>query len=457
MSTNSPLSTCGIDFGTTNSTVAIVKNGLPQALDIDPDNNSPHILKSLIYANPQGKVEVGQKAVTSYLWDLEHIESKPPQIINTGRFIKTFGPSTGSGVGPPIFVPEIIEVDDSGRGRLLQSLKSVLTSSNYAGTSLFGKPYTLEELLALLLGQIKTRAERICQKTIDNVVLGRPVRYVGDPTKEQLALTRLTTVARMVGFKNIAFEYEPVGAALSFGIDITSPQKILVFDFGGGTLDVCIMEYPSKKVLAVSGRPIGGDLVDTKLVENKLLNYFGSDVIINHKTHLSRYLLNSISQNWYQISMLKTVKNLNDFEYYFPNSDDRQPVQNLYDLIVNDLGYNFFATVDKAKISLTDNPQANFRFKLPHYQINTTIIRPDFEKYIAPLVEESKICIEESLTTGGLNPNQIDYVILTGGSSKIPLFQQMITNIFGSSKIIKSDPFISVALGLALKADQIYH
>ena len=179
MSTDRSLSTCGIDFGTTNSTIAIVRNSRPQALAIDSDSSSPHILKSLIYASPKGKIEVGQRAVDSYLWDLEHIAALPPKIIFTGRYIKTFGPSSGGGAGPPILVPEIIEVDESGRGRLLQSLKSVLTSPNYLGTNLFGQHYTLEDLLSLLLGQLKTQAESLCQTSFDNVVLGRPVRLRG--------------------------------------------------------------------------------------------------------------------------------------------------------------------------------------------------------------------------------------------------------------------------------------
>ena len=283
MSTDYLSPSCGIDFGTTNSTVALVKDNQPFALAIDPENTNSQILKSIIYANPKGIIKVGQSALDHYLSDLINLPSLPPKIINTGRFVKTF-----DGAGKAVTVPEIIEVDDSGRGRLLQSLKSVLTSTSFYGTNLFGKTYTLTNLLSLLLGQIKDRAESACQHSLINVVLGRPVRYVGDPANEKLALDRLTQVAHQVGFKNVAFEYEPVGAALSFGLDITKSQKVLVFDFGGGTLDVCIMEYPSKKVLAVSGQPIGGDLVDSCLVKQNLLHFFGSKVTIAQKTGLPR-------------------------------------------------------------------------------------------------------------------------------------------------------------------------
>ena len=173
MSTDYLSPSCGIDFGTTNSTVALVKDNQPFALAIDPENTNSQILKSIIYANPKGIIKVGQSALDHYLSDLINLPSLPPKIIKTGRFVKTF-----DGAGKAVTVPEIIEVDDSGRGRLLQSLKSVLTSTSFYGTNLFGKTYTLTNLLSLLLGQIKDRAESACQHSLINVVLGRPVRYL---------------------------------------------------------------------------------------------------------------------------------------------------------------------------------------------------------------------------------------------------------------------------------------
>ncbi|MFA6250034.1 MAG: Hsp70 family protein [Candidatus Shapirobacteria bacterium] len=447
---------CGIDLGTTNSTVAIVQNNQPLALPIDPDNSNPRILKSLVYLNPQHRIEVGEKAISAYLWDLNNIPSLPPKIVNTGRLIKTFGPSTGSGAGPPIWVPEIIEVDDSGRGRLLQSLKSVLTSDTFAGTNLFGKYYSLEDLLALLLNQIKNRAENLLNHSLNHVVLGRPVRYVGNIAKEKLALARMKNIARKSGFQTVKFEYEPVGAALAYGLNLLESQKVIVFDFGGGTLDICIVEFPSKKILSVSGRAIGGDLVNSRLVRGKLLKHFGQDVIISAKTNLPRYLVDSISQNWYQVSLLKTVKNIQAMDYFITNADHPAPVINLRDFIINDLGFNFFNTVDLAKIDLSDHLQTLFQFTLPQTQINQPLARIDLENLVRDLVCESEECLKEALTQASLTPTQIDKVILTGGSSKIPIFLSQITQKFGHEKIVHSDPFTTVALGLALRAQEVF-
>ncbi|MFA5827945.1 MAG: Hsp70 family protein [Candidatus Shapirobacteria bacterium] len=445
---------CGIDFGTTNSTVAVSKNGVPVALSIDPFNKNPKILKSLIYLNPDGGREIGRRAIDRYLWDVKNISAKPPMLVETGKTIKTFGPSTASGAGKVIFVPEIIEVDVSGRGRLLQSLKSVLTTESFKGSTIFGQFFPLENLLSVLLSQIKERAQKLLNRQLDSVVLGRPVRYVGSG-KEKLALERMSAVAKNSGFKNVEFEYEPVGAALNYGIDINTPSNVLVFDFGGGTLDVCIMNFPSQKVISVSGRPIGGDLLDSIIVENKILKYFGKGVIISKKMPMPRYFLSALT-SWYQITLLKNVKDLETLDYYITNADIQKPVQNLKNLIINDDGYNFFHRVDQTKIKLSSEDKNQFKFKCEYFSIKETIFRNEFEDMITAELSETNKCLDEALKGASLRPSQIDKVLVTGGSSKIPVFKQILVQKFGADKIIDSDRFTSVALGLGIKSEQVF-
>lgn len=445
---------CGIDFGTTNSTVAISVNGRPLALDIDPVNKNPKILKSLIYINPNGEKQIGRTAIDRYLWDVKNIPAKAPMLIETGNMIKTFGPSSVSGAGKVIYVPEIIEVDVSGRGRLLQSLKSVLTNESFKGSTLFGQFIPLEDLLSTLLTQIRERAQRLIGSPLDSVILGRPVRYVGSG-KEKLAIQRMSKVARQSGFKNVEFEYEPVGAALNYGIDINAQSNVLVFDFGGGTLDVCIMNFPSKEVVSVSGRPIGGDLLDSIIVENKLLKYFGKGTIISGKMPMPRYYLSALT-SWYQITLLKNVKDLETLDYYITNADKQKPLQNLKKLIINDYGYNFFRRVDQAKINLSSGEECQFKFKCSDFSIIESLLRKDFENMITEQLTETDKCLNEALKEACLGSKQIDKVLVTGGSSKIPIFKNLLTKKFGIDKIIDSDRFTSVALGLGIKSEQVF-
>lgn len=446
----SSLSSCGLDFGTTNSTIAIVKDGQPLALDIDPLNSNPKILKSLIYLNPGEQRAIGHQAIDRYLWDIKNIPAVPPKIIDTGRKLKVFKPSSVGGVGGIELVPELVEVDVSGRGRLLQSLKSVLTSDTFTGTTLFNHFYTLEDLLTELLSEIKIRAEKILNYQLDSVTLGRPVRYVGSG-KETLALDRMRRVGERSGFKNIDFEYEPVGAALHYGLNLHQRQYVLVFDFGGGTLDVCIMSFPEKKIIAVSGRPIGGDLLNSLIVQNRLLHFFGSQTIFSGRLPFPRYFISALT-NWYQISLFKTVRDLQALDYFITNADDSTPIKRLRDLIVNDYGYLFFQTVDRCKIKLSTHDSTIFKFSCADFSISQKLLRSDFENIIYDQILETQKCLDESLSAASLTSSQIGKVIVTGGSSKIPVFMNLLIKQFGLGKLVTGNRFTAVALGLALKS-----
>ena len=137
---------CGLDFGTTNSSLAVITNNQPSVVPLDPFSSTPTILKSLLYINPSHREVVGSEAVSKYIHDLNTLPSAPLRQIVTGRMLKIMVP-TSSGTMKADWVPEIIEVDDSGRGRLLQSLKSVLTNQSFFGTDIFGKFYSLEDLI----------------------------------------------------------------------------------------------------------------------------------------------------------------------------------------------------------------------------------------------------------------------------------------------------------------------
>lgn len=445
---------CGLDFGTTNSSLATYSGDTPQIIPIDKQNSNPSILKSLLYLNPRQESAVGALAIKNYLSDLDTLPSVPLRLEETGRTIKTFGPSTANGVGPIIFVPEIIEVDDSGRGRLLQSLKSVLTNPSFTGTNIFGKFYSLEELLGILMKKIKTSAETHLGHSLDSVVLGRPVKYVGTG-QNQTAIDRMVRIATSAGFKNIEFELEPIGAALNYGINIKSNQTILVFDFGGGTLDICVMKLPEKKILSVSGRGIGGDLLNSRIVQAKIAKYFGVYSLINHKVPFpSDYRLALTS--WYRTSLLKNVKDLGMLKDLRIRSSDPGYVQNFCNLIEHDYAFDFFSTIDRLKINLSSSDFSDFNFHRSQLDIFETITRQDFEDSVVNELDESKNCIDEALSSAGLKPADIDQVILTGGSSQTPVFRQLINSVFNPEKIIASDYFTAVAAGLSIRAHQIF-
>lgn len=443
----------GIDFGTTNSSCAVSENGRVSVLKIE-DDGSKDVLRSVIYANPKLEMVVGQEAISRYLWDVENLPATPPIRVSTGRQLKIVADSTGGGFGGMKLIPEIVEVDTSGRGRLLQSLKSVLANTYFKGTEIFNKQYSLEDLLTILLKELKIRSEKVTGETLDQVIIGRPVKYVGEHPNEKLAIERMEEIAKRAGFKEMKLEYEPVGAALNFGLDIKQDSNVLIFDFGGGTLDVCIMKFPEKKIIAVSGRPIGGDLLNTIIFKKKLLHYFGATTTFGGgKLEIPRHLMMSL-ENWYAIAQMKNKRNLDSLESLIGNADDPKPIENLRELILSDTGFKIYQEIDRAKVELSDKAETHIRFSGLSFEIDEKITRKEFEEMIESQLHQTKELLDEVLSLAKMTPGDINTVITTGGSSNIPVFKKLLTDYFAPEKVKFGESFTAVASGLALRSEE---
>lgn len=266
----------GIDFGTTNSTIAFVdKSGKLQKIPIDPKAENPSIMRSIIYAGNEGSLFYGKASIEAYGKDVKEGKGRVKKTMYTGRYITVSGDADIHGVRPDEVVEELIEFDEFQGGRMLQALKSVLANKNIEGITLFGKTCLLEEVVGGFLKEIKKRADSYVDKEVDSVVIGRPVKYVGDD--DELAIRRMEKAAHFAGFTHVSFEYEPIAAAYDYGNKISSTQTVLIFDFGGGTLDISVVKFPEKKVLTNVGLPIGGDFFNSSIFSHKLATCFGRD------------------------------------------------------------------------------------------------------------------------------------------------------------------------------------
>jgi hypothetical chaperone protein len=442
----------GIDFGSTNSLISYFDGSSVHVLPIE--ENESKIIRSVIYVHPKKGKFVGNRAILEYLEDVAN--GKPLKLVekNTGRMIKVPKPMGMGGYRGEMWVPEIIMVEDGDRGRLLQGLKSLLTSQ-YSGTDLFGEHHTLEDMLAIILGEIKRRADSIVGSDVKNVVLGRPVKYVGKDN-EKLALERMTEVAKRVGFTNIEFELEPIGAALSYGETNKNSELALIFDFGGGTLDISIISFPSGKVLGVAGIGIGGDLINIQIFHDKLLKYFGgkSKFGLNNQ-ELPRFIVNAL-QNWYSLSLMKTQSFMETLENLRQLADDKKPIKRLEDLIVYNLGFALYEVIDKTKKALSFEEKEYLFFNQQSIQIDELLTRADLNIILQNLLIKIENCVEESLKISGVSPSQINKVVLTGGSSLIPSVKEILELKFGKNKLHETDVFESVVRGLGIKARQVF-
>jgi hypothetical chaperone protein len=239
-----------------------------------------------------------------YVASVAENKGSAKKIIHTGRMIKVASdPSARTGFKPDKIIPEIIEIEESLSGRLFQGIKSALASNILAKVSVYDQTFSIEELVGLYLKEMKERADQLVGESVTQAVVGRPAEYIGGNNAQ--ALKRMETALYLAGFTDFEFEYEPVGAALDYGIDAQVDRTIMVFDFGGGTLDISIVNLADKQVVATVGLPIGGDYLNSKLFTHYIAPYFGSQTTYGLKElPLPRYIFDRM-EHWYQISCLR--------------------------------------------------------------------------------------------------------------------------------------------------------
>jgi hypothetical chaperone protein len=476
----------GLDFGTTNSAIAIEKDGVGEVLKIDLKALDPGVVRTLLYMNRREivyreniepirikeqifkagdfhwegefKPLIGQAAVERYLEENKNRKPGLRRIIFTGKWWQ----STAQGMAPAEpgrGVEEFYEEVDYGVGRLLQALKTALKSRFYKGTTVFGKYFTLEELISVFISEMKKKAEGEIGEKVGEVVVGRPVHFSDDPVKDKEAEDRLRKALELAGFKKITFEFEPVGAARQFISSQDSGQVedpvrarmtklVFVFDFGGGTLDTAIVR--GSEVLAADGVYIGGDLLNADIFREKLWRYFGykslyGDAQLQVPPHIYEGL-----NSWYSIPNLNNpdmmlLLDKCKYKNLFPEAIDR-----LIYLIKMNLGFDLYEQIEKTKKELSFSDQATLEFESGPIQIKEKITREEFEKIIKPRVDEIRAVIFKTLETAGVEAKDIDVVVRTGGSSLIPVFENLLVEIFGKEKIKQFETFTSIASGLSL-------
>lgn len=414
----------GLDFGTTNSALSINENGNVRLIDIDEFNLAGKTLRSILFFNENGNVFVGQSAVNEYL-------------------------------------------KDRANGRLMQSIKTSLPHKNFTHTDIYGKKYTLEDLIAVILKHIKQIGEKDAGYEINDVVLGRPAVFSANKEEDALAEERLKKAAQNAGFKNIRFQFEPIAAALSFekSLKENEEKKVLVGDFGGGTSDFTIIkaygentknknaDSRKKDVLGISGIYIGGDIFDSDLMWGKIAKYFGKDVRYKSVSGGILHLPSSITwtlRKWYLIPQLKNEEVFKILSQIKPNCDDKQAIQNLENLIRENFGLMLFESIEEAKHELSSYNTSQIIYNNKDLEIKETVKSQEFEEMISAEIKKIEDCINLFLSRVNLSENEIDLVFLTGGTSRVPCVKNIFINKFGAEKIKETDAFTSVAYGLGL-------
>jgi len=414
----------GIDFGTTNSSVArVLPSGEVQLAAFPYMQGTTESFRSLLY--------------------LEQVKERGAHIVKSW-----------SG---PAGIEQYLAAEN--KGRLIQSLKSLLSSRSLQSTDVFGRRRKLEDLISRILRDLREQAEQQFGIKIQSAVVGRPVQFVGAETEDQniYAQKRLEESFRIAGFHDIRFEMEPVAAAQFYESTLDHDELLLIGDFGGGTSDFSLLRVgPGIRsgLLGNAGVGIAGDAFDAKIVRHLVSPALGAGTNMRsmHKILPVPTWVYSNLERWHHLSFLRGRDTMNMLQSVKVQALEPRKIENLIDLIKEDLGYHLHRSVQQLKYDLSSQDRARFHFSHGAIEIEATVERADFEEWIAPELRHIADCVDRLMTGSGVPAAQVDRVFLTGGSSFVPAVRGIFETRFGKDRIKTGNEFTSVAAGLALKA-----
>ena len=434
----------GIDFGTSNSGVAVYDGQQVRLLPVDRQNVLPDVIRTAVYITRDYRYYIGQEAIALYYRD---------NVNRQRRYVKRWAGEIDYRGADLHYVRDIfVYVDELKPGRLLQYLKTALRKDGYEGTQIFERFYKVGELAQIYLGLLKGRAEDILGEPIDSVCLGRPVKFSNVPELDRKAEETLRQAAFEAGFREVEFELEPVAAALDYEQTIHSPQNVVIFDFGGGTLDVAVMRLGSereRKIYASGGVDVAGSDFDHAIIEKRMLSHFGLGKVSHHPEILE--MIQAVP-DWMALPELATPQNRNILDKAIRARQAPVRLKALQSLIYNDLAFTFYNRVEAAKIALSSQGATVIDMEDKDIAVWELYTRAQFETDILGYVGQVETMLMDTLRVSGLEPGQVDAVVKTGGSSNIPLFNSMLARIFGAEKVKETNSFTSVVAGLAIRA-----
>ncbi|MFN3651783.1 MAG: Hsp70 family protein [Armatimonadota bacterium] len=408
--------TCGIDFGTSNTLAAIAAPEGTRICEIDPANADPRLLPTLLYFSRHDFRRIGRSAVTAYQAD------------PFGRFVRA----------------------------LKSALPEVTPDEQFR---MFRRAYTLVDLLTLVLRRVKEQVDACAGAPVTQVTLGRPVRFSPDPGIDARAEGMLREAAELAGFTGVRFLSEPEAVTRYFyaATGERSEGTVLIFDFGGGTLDLCVARTGGSgySVLATGGRHIGGTLLDRILFENKLLHHLGKGETWSGGLELPRSLFNRLvnpDANW-RITEQEYTSEVRRIFNASAATGGAARLATLHTVVSRRLGPDLFAAIEAAKVRLSEEERTTISYQADGVSIEEPLSRADLRTLFREQLQEIRRLIDETLAKAGLAPREIDRVLLAGGSSALICTQELLREIFGEERVpLRQDLYTSIVSGLALDA-----
>ncbi|MFD1035422.1 Hsp70 family protein [Sphingomonas hankookensis] len=412
----------GLDFGTTNSVLARADGDGAALVPLDgPDGSDPVFRSALCFWQddvPGGiAVEAGPWAIDEYLQYPEGC-------------------------------------------RFLQSFKSVAASPSFDTAPIFTKRYRFEDLGRAFLDRLAARAHGALNGA-KRIVVGRPITYAGHRPDEALARQRYDAMFARLGAE-IAYVYEPLGAAFSHAATLTQAATILVADFGGGTSDFSVvrLEAPGSErrahPLGHAGIGIAGDQFDRRILDKLVLPLLGKggtyrsfdkvlEIPAGHFTDFT---------DWSRLALMRNRKTMAELDKLRRSATDPAAIDRMIAVIEGEQGYPLYDAVGQVKRALSNGDEATFAFEGGGISIHAQVTRDQFEAWIADDLARIMATVDRALDAAGLDAGGIDRVFLTGGTSLTPAIRRAFATRFGQDRLASGNELTSVAHGLALIGQQ---
>jgi len=408
---------CGVDFGTSNSAVGVCDAAGPRLLPIQRGATS--VPTALFFSFDDDLISFGQDALERYF-------AREP-------------------------------------GRYLRALKSVLGTKLFEETTqVKQKRYAFGEIIAAFLRFLRTAAGKSLGALPTSVVLGRPAFFVDDdPKADATAERQLEAAARAAGFESIAFQFEPIAAALDYEQSVNAEEIALVADIGGGTSDFSVVRVSPERarssdrrqdILGFTGVHIGGTDFDKQLALASLMPALGL------RSPLRRVGLDVPSSyfydlaTWHRISFLYDSKVLTEVRGVLRDATEPEKIERLLRVLEQRKGHELLAGVESAKIELSRTDLATLRLDDSVADISLEITRAELEAVVADSLQRMRSRILDVLEMAGLTPDSVSAVFLTGGASRMPCVLKSVAAAVPTARLIEGDTFGSVATGLGLDA-----
>ena len=423
---------CAIDFGTSNSAIALPVAGTSDRV-------------ALV------EVEPGQRTMpTAVFYALEGLAPHESPRHLFGR-------------------AALAAYVEGQEGRLMRSMKSVLGSSLVEQSTEIGQGHAVRflDVVSGYLRHLKSLAEREAGSVLKRVVLGRPIFFVDDdPVRDRQAQDALERAARAVGFEEIAFQYEPIAAALDFESTLDREQLVLVADIGGGTSDFSLVRVgPQRRqqpqraddILASHGVHVAGTDFDRHVELAAILPLAGykargpapAEREVPSKVYFDLatwHLINTV----YTPSRVLELRRMKSF-YADPGLHAR-----LMNIVEQQLGHGLLAQAEAAKIEVAEGGRTAIALDALAAGLASSLTQDQALGAIDADVERIVQAGIETVRQAGLSPDAVDAVYLTGGSTGLAALAQRIAAPFKNAQTVRGDRLASVAQGLGLQAQRVF-